>query len=144
MGIFFTHFPMMQVSQRDRKKAAFTRRSDKSLAPISCRVLSLILDEDPSGSTCTWVRAVDLVTAVIAIRNTVALLHRADVTAAVGAAYRVVGATLARDRPRRAILVLFVVIVVVRDLRCQARNIYVSRVSALVFGAVVDVIRITC
>lgn len=49
-------------------------------------------------------RAIDLVTTVVAIRDAVAPLHRADVTAAVVTAHRVVGATLVRSRPQRGLL----------------------------------------
>jgi hypothetical protein len=48
------------------------------------------------ASTAAWMRAVDLVTTIIAILNAVALLYRTNVTTAVFTAYRVVGTTLIR------------------------------------------------
>lgn len=54
-------------------------------------------------------RAIDLVTTVIAVRNAIALLYRTDVTTAVVTAYRVIGAALVRRRPQRGLLGLLVV-----------------------------------
>lgn len=75
-------------------------------------------------------RAIDLVTTVIAIRDAVAQLYRANDTAAVFAAHRVVGATLVRRRRSQGgftFAVLFVDIRhlrfhLVRHLRCLVRR----------------------